>query len=110
MKPLSEHLLALIAVAEDIRRWPPTRPIEFFEFPRGFAEVAASVRRAHQAPSEGIRATYAGVAMLDVVEAFAATGNDLWQLQIDGLLRLLKEDAWIALNNETSQRAEAYQR
>src|SRR5581483_3676484 len=63
MKPLSEHLLALIAVAEDVRRWPSTRPVEFLEFPRGFAEVAAFVRRAHQAPSEGIRATYAGVAM-----------------------------------------------
>lgn len=108
MKPLSEHLLALIMTAEEIMRAPSERRTPL---PSGFAEVASAIRRAHQQPAEGVRATYAGIVMLDAIEAFSATINDRWQMQIGALLPILRDDAWQALRNEKGQREpEAYRR
>lgn len=107
MKPLSEHLVALIASIEIIMRWPAERPIAFFEPPRGFAEVASEIRRAHERPAEGIRCTYAAIAMLALIEGFAATGDPRWQHRMGVMIELLQADAWAALNSETAMRGEA---
>ena len=104
MKPLSEHLVALIAVTETVMRWPVERPIGLFEFPRGFAEVASELRKAHQRPAEGVRCTYAGIAVLDLIDGFAATGDPRWQHRMGAMMELLQDDAWQALNEELPSR------
>ena len=100
MKPLSEHLTRLVATAEDLMRrpahWMPT------QLQPAFAELASEIRRIDALPSEGIRATRAGVIMVTAIEAFFAEANGLhhWQMLIGATLPLLRREAFQALANE----------
>jgi len=100
MKPLSEHLTALIATAEDMMRRPvyqiPTH------LPQGFSEVAAAIKQADNSPCDAVRATRAGIVMLTAIEAYFAEpqSQDYWQMLIGATLPLLRRAAWQALRNE----------
>ena len=101
MKPLSEHLVALIATAEDIVRASSEAPLRLRP---GFAELANAIRRAHELPSVGVRATRAGVIMVTAIEGFANGSADRWQMLIGAALPLLRQEAWQALRNEKEER------
>lgn len=102
MKPLSEHLTALITIAEELMRRPshqvPTH------LPVSFSELAAAIRQADSTPCDGIRATRAGIIMCTAIEAFffEQTGDHHWQMMIGATLPLLRRSAWQALRNERS--------
>ncbi|MBR0687308.1 hypothetical protein JQ594_15360 [Bradyrhizobium manausense] len=102
MKPLSENLLVLAATAEDIMR----RPVHQLPngLPADFGALAEAIRRAHAQPSEGPRATGAGVIMTEAIEGFfrGQAGNDRYQMIIGTTLPLLKNEAFQARLNERS--------
>lgn len=100
MRPLSENLNLLVAMAQDQIR----KPAHFlpFELPQGFAEVAAEIRRAHAAPSEDERWTYAGSMLCDAFEGLFARriGNDRYFMLVGVLVGLVRTEAWEARNSE----------
>lgn len=100
MMHLSEQLIVLIATAEDIMRRPVHQLPQ--RLPETFSELAAEIRRIDGLPSEGVRATRAGVIMCTAIEAFFAEANGLhhWQMLIGATLPLLKRDAFQAFTDE----------
>jgi hypothetical protein len=97
MKQLSQHLTALITVADDLVR---RRQLVPSALPQAFAELAGEIRRAHERPAEGIRTTHAAIIMVTAIEAFCADSNDHWQMLIGATLPLVRRDAFQALKNE----------
>jgi hypothetical protein len=101
MKPLSEILTALIAIAEELMRKPVQHAVAYL--PPHYAAIAAEVRRVHALPADGTRATRAGIVMCEALEGFDATGADRWQMLVGATLPILRNEAWISLRNERAQ-------
>ncbi|WP_316228349.1 MULTISPECIES: hypothetical protein [unclassified Bradyrhizobium] len=97
MKPLSQHMTDLIAIAEDI-----VRPPEPMVLPK-FDAVAAEIRRIDALPAEDERCTHCAMAMIDLIEGlrFAAQRRSQpgisrtpWLMLIGAALPLLRAEAY----------------
>ena len=104
MRPLSEILTDLIGHAEEIIN----RPARFQGHDARFAALAAEVRRAESRPAEGVRTTFAAMAMLSSIEGFYAGYREAtcpFLMLAGTALPLLRAEAWRARRNETEARA-----
>ncbi len=105
MRPLSEALADLIGFVEETVTRPARMPSVGRE--SRFSIIADEIRRADAQPSEGPRATRAGVVMVTVLEAFFAGDREptSQMLSIAGAtLPWLRGEAWTARKNEKEAR------
>jgi hypothetical protein len=104
MKPLSEHLIQLIDIAECVMCRSAQQNVR--ALPPGFAASAAEIRRVHALPAEATRTTRAGIVMCEAIEGFAANGRDYhWQMLIGATLPILRREAYVAFLNEKELRS-----
>ncbi len=106
MRPLSETLTLLIAIAEEII----TRPAMTYSFVNDgrFGGIAAEIRKADVTPAEGIRTTRAALVMVILLEEFLASAREptSQHLSLAGAtLPWLRGEAWQARRNEKEARS-----
>jgi hypothetical protein len=101
MRPLSETLNQLIAVAEIAIVRPQTRELHTA------AAIFAEIRLADARPAEGIRTTRAALVMVILLEEFLAGDREptSHHLMLAGAaLPWLRGEAWRAVQNEKEAR------
>ncbi|TYL80158.1 hypothetical protein [Bradyrhizobium cytisi] len=111
MRPLSQTLTELIGFTEEMLTKPARHHGLAAE--TRFPLLAQEIRDADKRPSEGIRATSSGIAIVACPEAYFAGEMDptsRWLAAIGGLLPLLRGEAWQALRNEKEAAGEGYRR
>ncbi len=107
MRPLSQVLTDLVAFAEET----VTKPNRYSgsALAARFGGLAVEVREADARPAEAVRTTRAAMAMVYVLEGFyacnAGSQETPWLMLIGAALPVLRDDAWIAFNNEKAARA-----
>jgi hypothetical protein len=111
MRPLSQTLIELIGFTEELL----TKPARHHGLAADtrFPVLAQEVRDADKRPSEGLRCTASGVAIVACTEAFFAGEMDpgsRWLAAIGALLPILRGEAWQATRNEKDAAGEGYRR
>lgn len=105
ISPLSETLILLIGFAEEVITRPAkhARHVGAFSDAERFAFLASEVRAADARPADGLRTTYAAMAMVAALEGFFAGDREptsQWLGLAGNSLPLLRADAWAAKRNE----------
>ncbi|WP_316214333.1 hypothetical protein [Bradyrhizobium sp. SZCCHNR2032] len=98
MKPLSQHMTDLIAIAEDIVRF--AEPVTVL---RRFDAIAAEIRRIDALPAEDERLTHCAMAMVALIDGLRGalqgrtqpnTSRTAWLMLIGAALPLLRAEAY----------------
>lgn len=108
IRPLSQTLTELIAVAADVitRRGMTLSGAGLGD---QFVQLSQEVRQAEARPAESLRTTRAAMIMVFALEEFGAGPRDPgspWLMLAGTTLPLLRVDAWLAMNNEREARAD----
>lgn len=106
IRPLSQTLTALIAIAESLVTRSRYSSLMASD---QFVVVASEVYEADKRPAEGQRTTNAAMVMVIAIQAFRATEEEPgspWLMLIGATLPLLRTDAWLAFNQEKAPQQE----